>query len=410
MTLNLILFSIMVILTVVLMRKGINIGYVMVINAVFISVIMRIPVSEASGYMLNGLISERTLNILVLLLMIMILENVMRTSGMIKLMSESLSRLIGDRRYVAMILPAIIGLLPSAGGARFSCPMVEDILGDSVPNEKKAFINFWFRHINMYSFILSSSAILASEMIGITTINFFIRMIPFMFLVTLIGFVYVWRNVPSTVNDMNSSSTNIASFSDDFKSFSFNMMPIILLIVLYVILLPYSKYALQIALIAIIGILFVIKKYTLARVTKTVKEAFNPKLIIIIGGVMIFNEVLINSGIMNYVRDFITQNGIPMVLIYLFFPIIAGMLSGLAVAIVSLTFPVLISLGMGDNIWVCLMAYAAGHLGAMITPTHICGMLTADFFNVKISRVLRISAINMIPMFIVILIGLIILG
>jgi hypothetical protein len=93
----------------------------------------------------------------------------------------------------------------------------------------------------------------------------------------------------------------------------------------------------------------------------------------------------------------------------LIFPILAGMLSGLAVAIVSLTFPILLSLGMGDNIWVSLMVYALGHLGAMITPMHICGMLTADFFNVKINRVLRLSAICMIPMFLVCLIGLVVL-
>ncbi|MDF2523985.1 MAG: hypothetical protein K0R31_1626 [Clostridiales bacterium] len=406
MVLNLILFLVMLTLTVVLMKKGINIGYVMFMNAILVSLIMRIPIEKASIYMINGLASEKTLNILLLLILIMILENVMRTSGMIKLLSESLSRLVGDKRYVTMLLPAIIGLLPSAGGARFSCPMVEDTLGDSVPNEKKAFINFWFRHINMYSFLLSSSAILASSMLGISTINFFIRMIPFMVLVTLVGFLYVWKNVPrEAIINTNGS----VSFRADIKTFSLNMSPIIILIFMYVILLPFTKYALQLTLIGIILALFIINHYSFERVKKTLKEAFNPKLIIIICGVMVFNEVLINSGVMNYVRNFITQNGIPMLPIYLIFPILAGMLSGLAVAIVSLTFPILLSLGMGDNIWVSLMVYALGHLGAMITPMHICGMLTADFFNVKINRVLRLSAICMIPMFLVCLIGLVVL-
>lgn len=402
MLLNIILAIVILVLTLVLIRKNVNLGLIMLICSAAVAAIMRIPPDKAALYMLNGMISERTINILALIIMIMILENIMRNSGMIKLLSDSLAHLVGDKRYVIMLLPVIIGLLPSPGGARFSCPMVEETLGDSVPNEKKAFINFWFRHITMYSFILSSSAILASYMLGISAMGLFFRMLPFMLLVTLIGFIYVMKHVPASVNDTNIKAPG--TFKYHMKVFLTNMMPILVVIVLYVAMLPYTAYGLQIALAVVIISLLVIKKYTWEKIVKAAKESLHLKLLFIVCGVMIFNEVLMRSGIMIHFNDFVMGHGIPVKLIYVIFPVIIGMLSGMTIAVVSLTFPILLSLGMADNLFLGILAYASGHFGLMITPMHICGMLTADYFKVKINVMLRETAIYLLPLLGVILV------
>jgi len=53
--------------------------------------------------------------------------------------------MLGDYRLTSVVMPAIMGLLPSPGGARFSAPLVAETLENSVvSNQEKAFINFWF--------------------------------------------------------------------------------------------------------------------------------------------------------------------------------------------------------------------------------------------------------------------------
>lgn len=66
-----------------------------------------------------------TIEIEVILALIMILEHILRKQGYLERMLNSLTKLIKDRRIVMAIIPAFIGLMPSAGGALFSAPLVE---------------------------------------------------------------------------------------------------------------------------------------------------------------------------------------------------------------------------------------------------------------------------------------------
>ncbi|MBV5323544.1 DUF401 family protein, partial [bacterium] len=101
---------------------------------------------------------------------IMMMEHQLRTTGMLKQMVVSLSNALPDRRMVMAALPAMIGMLPSPGGAVFSAPMVAEAAEGVVASpEQKALINYWYRHIWEYISPLYPGIILAAGLTGFST-------------------------------------------------------------------------------------------------------------------------------------------------------------------------------------------------------------------------------------------------
>ena len=125
----------------------------------------------------------------------MMIEHVMRTTGMIKQMVESLKTIIASSAAAAFIFPAILGLLPSPGGARFSCPMVEEVLGGKAGSADKAFLNYWFRHVWLDGFILYPGIILASKLTNVPAIKLFSYILVFNLIHVAIGMVLVFRQI-----------------------------------------------------------------------------------------------------------------------------------------------------------------------------------------------------------------------
>jgi hypothetical protein len=82
--------------------------------------------------------SKTTIMLIIALTLIRIFENIMRTKGIMKNMMDSFRGIMTDRRILMASMPALIGLLPSMGGALFSAPMVDEASrGIKITPEKK---------------------------------------------------------------------------------------------------------------------------------------------------------------------------------------------------------------------------------------------------------------------------------
>lgn len=138
-------------LIVLLLRLRWNFGLIMIIAALFLGSLYRIGFIQQLKVFMKSSIDPVTLNLVFGLVLIMALENIIRKRGVLKRMMEAVVNVARDRRIAMAILPGVIGLLPSAGGAAFSAPMVQEAAADvDIRPEHKAFINYWFRHIWEY--------------------------------------------------------------------------------------------------------------------------------------------------------------------------------------------------------------------------------------------------------------------
>ena len=86
-----------------------------------------------------------------------------------EMMMEAIENMNISKKIALMITPALFGLLPVAGGALMSAPIVDQI-EPSLPAEKKIAINVWFRHLLVFIYPLSQVILICTEIAGISVL------------------------------------------------------------------------------------------------------------------------------------------------------------------------------------------------------------------------------------------------
>ncbi len=138
------------------------------------------------GVMTNG----NALILAVSVALLPVLGAIMEESG---LMTEAIQKMDISKKNAMMISPAIFGLLPVAGGALMSAPLIEQIDSESTDGPRKVAINVWYRHLLILVYPISTTLIVGVEIAGLelyTTILFLI--IPF-FVMYAIGYIFLLR-------------------------------------------------------------------------------------------------------------------------------------------------------------------------------------------------------------------------
>jgi uncharacterized protein len=381
--------------TIYLMQRRVNIGIIMLLDAVCLAVGVRLPLSEAGQAALKGLTDKITLTTLAILVLIMMVEHTMRKKGMITSLVEAVRDLTGNTRVASAVLPAVLGLLPSPGGARFSCPMVEGIMDAEGPAEERAYVNYWYRHVWMDAFVLYPGLILAASLTGMSVLRLFLWILPFMVIHVISGYVMVLRHIPTKPIE------RISSKREAGRALLRAGAPIFFIIMLYMVLLPFTDYALQIAGFVTVAGTFIYARCSRAEITSAVKAGFSLNYIIMILGVMVFREVLAASGITTDLVAWIGERDISPRWLYAILPLLGGFGSGITVSMISLTFPVLVPLGLSASIpWVVAAVFVFGNMGNMITPLHICGVVSSEYFKADMAKVYGKVILSEIPILI----------
>ena len=88
----------------------------------------------------------------------------------------------------------------------------------------------------------------------------------------------------------------------------------------------------------------------------------------------------------------LNQLGVPPLILLVVLPFAIGLMTGIAIAFVGVAFPILLPIFTGgDNLFVYLMlAYASGYCGVLLSPLHLCLVLTKDYFKAELRKVYRI--------------------
>lgn len=367
---------------VLMLKYKVNIGWIMLVNSLFLAIAMRMSVKEATTTLLSGLVSKNTLGTILVLFLVAMIENIMRKTGMLNQLAQSIRDLFRGKLASAIVMPIVLGMLPSAGGARFSCPMVGEVLKEDTEALDKSYINYWYRHVWLDGFVLYPGIILASRLTGFSGTSIFLHTLVFAFVYMLIGLTQA-KNLISKKNAVISEKRRI-----DGRTLIKSAFPIVLVLALYAILAGVTGFALEIACSVTVLFLLLFKRYKAAQIQKTLKEAFHAKFVVIIAGVMVFSQFLNASGVMTIVIEAILRFNFPIMLIFIVLPLIGGYISGISLTYVALVFPILIPLGLSSSIWMVVLAYLSGFLGIMISPVHICGIMSAEYFKVKYKAVL----------------------
>jgi len=374
---DLLKISLVFILILLLLRKKLNIGLVMfaAASSLFLLYQMSLPSIWKTGK--SALINDVTIKLMLALSFIRVFEMILRDHEVLSKMTAAVKAILRDRKTVIISMPLLIGLMPSIGGAYFSAPMVAETTSDTnMSPEEKSFINYWYRHPWEFILPLYPGLLLASAIANVKLYDLIFVNAGYAALVVISGFIFSMHGIKGTVKTEERLP----------KKHLFNFAPIGAVLILVVLF----RVELHYALLAVIIFLLAFYRYNLKSVLKALKYGFSFDVIILILGIMTFKEAMDHSGAVSNLSRFFVQEGIPVLPILFLLPFITGLLTGITVGFVGATFPLIINISDTISLGALSFAFASGFLGVLLSPVHVCLLLTREYFRADLWGIYKI--------------------
>jgi integral membrane protein (TIGR00529 family) len=369
----------------VLIRLRWNIGYVLITASGLLALLYLMPLDVVLSTIMRTVTDAVTIKLFFVLTLIRVLEIILREKQVLARMTTAARTLLKKKRFVIISMPALIGLLPSLGGAYFSAPMVdESTKGLKMSQEEKGFINYWFRHPWECILPLYPGILLAAAVSHIELRSFILANVTYAVLIFATGFMFSMRNISGEFkadkedflqneNDAGDSGSSELKRRHPY----WNFFPLIFILFLVIVLDVELHYALALTILP----LLVFYRYKGADILRFLKYGFAIEVIVLIVGTMLFKMTMENSGAVGQLSRYFSESGMPLLPILLVLPFITGLLTGITVAFVSSTFPLLISISGGAFLNEMTLAFAAGFIGVLLSPVHLCLVLTREYFK-----------------------------
>lgn len=360
------LLSFLLIIALILIFSKKELSVVLGISAIIFGLLTQVNIINS---MIEVIINPSIVLLALSVLLIPILGGIMEESG---LMLELIQNMKVSKKVSLMVSPALFGLLPVAGGALMSAPIVDQIDPALDPNRKVA-INVWYRHVLLLIYPLSSAILVASVLSGISLYLIVLALlIPFILMV-FVGYFTLLKPV-----DKSKESTN-----RNLKLVFHNLIPLIIAPIIDFLgrlFFPISFPELFVFIGLIISISIALKfakmnVFNIKEISRKMKVWRFPLLII---SMFLFLSIFLESG----VPEQISALNLPFALF-----ISIGFILGFTTGRVQLPSSILIPIYLVQNLVLSMpiidfvFLYFAIYLGYLITPLHPCLAYNINYFK-----------------------------
>jgi integral membrane protein (TIGR00529 family) len=370
-----------------LLRKGMGIGHVLLLASGALIIVYGMDVSGIVHATRRAATSRISVALLFSLSLIRIFELVLREQSILSTMTQQIKGTFRLRKAIIISMPMIIGMLPSLGGAYFSAPMVREATENTgMGREEKAFINYWFRHPWEYILPLYPGIVFASAVSGIPLNRLIISNMACAAMMLIAGFIFSMRGVGLPMQDEQDKDLPPRGRGNGGRAW-LSFLPIAAVLFLVIVL----HLELQYALLTVIVPLFAYYRYDTARIFQSLRYGFSPEVIVLIAGIMLFKETLEISGAVKNLGNLFISHGVPALPLFCLLPFIAGILTGHTVGFVGSTFALLANVAGTASQPLVSLAFAAGFIGVLLSPLHLCLILTKEYFRADLSGIYRMT-------------------
>lgn len=323
---------------------------------------------------------QRTWDLLLCLYFVMYLEVELRKSGSLHGMVVTLRNIFSSNKVTLAFMPAFLGLLPSLGGARFSAPIVQEASeGIAVDDEQKSAINLWFRHIFEFSNPLMPGVILACGIANVS-IGDLIDQVGW---VTILCFVLGWifLIVPLKITDPEKATNTQHDRTIDWKSLILAFGPIVTSFLLIVAFDVQAALAMGLVVVAFIPLYFWFKRPISVKSVFT--ESLDKKLFFNVVCILYFIQLLTVIGTLDEIVNVFNNSALPQAVIIACLSFIFGVMTGMGQGYIAIVMPIVALMAPG-NIVLVGIAMVYGMAGQMVTPTHLCILVTVEYFKSRL--------------------------
>jgi len=378
-------------------RKKLSLGNAFLIGAVALGLIFGLGPAPMAASIVSSVVYPKTLMLSVIVSLILVLSNSMESSGHMKKLLKSFQGLVTNPRLNLIIFPALIGLLPMPGGAVFSAPMVKELgAGTGLKPDHLSYVNYWFRHIWEYWWPLYPGVLLAITMADVHMGSFVLFLWPLTIVALGIGYQPIKRF-------HESSGLIIGEKRPPVRPFLQELSPILIVIVLglgigeiltllYPSLSVSKETGLVIALCLSIFLVWRINDMDLSHIWSVIADRNLLSMIYMVFTILIFKGILEDSHAVAAISTELAMMHVPLWVITIVLPFLVGGVVGITIAFVGSTFPILLALIAAFDetrflLPYLMLALVSGFVGVLLSPLHLCLLLSNKFFGASLSQV-----------------------
>jgi len=382
---------------IIALRKRVSVGVSLFGAGLFTAILFQIPIRELTVLYWDLLGSKNFIFLTGLVIVVTILGTLLKELGHLNRLASSCRGLYGGSRTAVVSMPPLVGLMPMPGGSLLSAPLVESVLKDEkYKPEFKCAANYWFRHMVEFSWPVYAGLILTEAITGLPIGKVSLLQLPLTLSALVIGFFFFARKIEQKEMTGGQLIKPVIGILG-------TVWPVLLAIVLH----AGFKLNLTLGVIISLVLLILIAKPKKTALLKGLKEGFSLKLVFLIYGILSFQAVLEKSGGIESIPKLASSYNLPPELMIFLVCFATGVLTGMVSAYVGLGYTLLAGLLYQPEInpGYIMIAYFSGFMGMILSPSHLCLVLTCNYFKADMTRIFRIL---IPPIFVLGLIGLLI--
>jgi integral membrane protein (TIGR00529 family) len=378
---------------ILLIKKKWKLEYVILLASLLVGAFFNLSLIQIGNNFVLALIDPTTLKLIGIIVLVYILSGVLRKVESLRDLVDSLQGLVKDYRLILAFIPALLGLIPMPAGAMFSAPMVKEVGGRvGLTPEEETFINYWFRHIWEFVWPLFPGIILFAGLLKVEIQEVILVQFPLTIATIIVGFVWEYKNLRKDTTLINRKDILF-----NLKKLFFGIWPILLIIIL--VLGTKTDLLFSLAIVILSLIFLNIKKLSLKMLKEIIRNDINLSVVILIASIMIFKRILQVSGGIEIIPEAFAKLGIHPFIVLFTIPFFIAAMTGVGTAALGIGLPVLlpIIIVQGEtNLYYAMLAFTGSFSGVMISPMHLCLVVTKNYFKADMGKIYKMLTLPLI--------------
>ena len=377
---------------VLLLYKRVNLGIALNAAAILLALI-GVEWSTIPAIIYATTSDQLTLSIVLATFGIMLLSQLYKETSVINRLSGSLSRILNNPKIVISVLPAVLGLLPVAGGALMSAPLVDSEADKlKLKPERKAYLNLWFRHTIFPVYPLSQILIMTAALTGTTVPSIILRQIPVVAVMVLAGYIIGFAKLPKSEckDETAPRSDSRSSLKEFLVAFSPILATIIVAVGLGLSGFGFSASGFDVLIATMIGLLVLvaISKMRLNTFLKPFKSWGIYGITAAAYGAFLLRNTMTAAGISGIFKTFVTSGNIDIIFLLAIIPTVMAFMTGSPSGGVATAISIFAGVLTFSPATASLI-YMSAYLGYTMSPTHLCFVFTVDYFKSTLGKVYK---------------------
>jgi len=385
----------------ILLYKRINLGITLNATALLLA-LLALDWTQVPTVIYDTSVDLLTISTVLATFGIMLLSLFYKETGVINRLSNSIGTIIKNPKVVMAVLPAIIGLLPVAGGALMSAPLVDTEAEKlHLKPDKKAYINLWFRHTIFPVYPLSPPIIVTVALTGVVVPAIILRQIPVVIVMVIVGYLIgLWKiTTGKNKKDPAEVQKNGSGGREFLVAFSPLLVTIIVAIALSSVISAPSQQGFDVLIATLVGlaVLIGISKLNFSTFAKPFKTWGIYGVTLATYGAFLLRKTVEQPAIRQLFQGFVASSAIDIALLLILVPAFLGVVTGSPVSGVAISVPIFAGIFATFTAKVAALIYISAYLGYTVAPTHLCFTFTADYFKCSLGKMYK----YVIPSFLV---------